>query len=188
MVYLRIDFYFIILFFLRGGGEKLALFDSSRGRNVCVLDLEQHRADDQRMTSKYRESDSKAVLWCHTAIVLRAQCRCITQRHIPEYIPEFFLHLHVLNPNCRENMTKHDWNCMQSNIALYFISQSVFFCSFCLTFDSYIHVQVQGFGTLKFQGTLNIHCVCVCSWNKSLERCDALFLLIWLISLIYSLF
>ncbi len=30
----RIDFYFIILFFLRGGGEKLALCNSKSGRNV----------------------------------------------------------------------------------------------------------------------------------------------------------
>ncbi len=32
-----------------------------------VLDLEQHRADDQRMTSKYRESDSKE---CGADIIL----------------------------------------------------------------------------------------------------------------------
>ncbi len=53
-------FYFIILFFLRGGGEKLALCNSNRRWNVCVLDLEQQPADDQCMTSKYCENDSKA--------------------------------------------------------------------------------------------------------------------------------
>ncbi len=87
-------------------------------------------------------------------------------------LPELFLHLHVLNPNCWENMTKHDWNGMQSNIALYFISESIFFCSFCWTFDLYSCAS-SGFWYFKvswFQGTLNIHCVCVCFWNKSLEK------------------
>ncbi len=36
----------------------------------CVFDLEQHRADDQRMTSKYRESDSKA---CGAVIIYRSE-------------------------------------------------------------------------------------------------------------------
>ncbi len=40
-----------------------------------------------------------------------------------------FLEYHYM-PNCRENMTKHDWNGMQSNTALYFISESVFSAHF----------------------------------------------------------
>ncbi len=69
-------------------------------------------------------------------------------------LSELFLHLHVLNPNCRENMTKHDWNSMQSNkvISTLFYFRKYFFCSFCWTFDYYILVQVKGFGTLKFHG------------------------------------
>ncbi len=44
---------------------------------------------------------------------------------------------------------------MQRNIALYFISESVFVSAHfvTITFDYYIHVQVQGFGTLKFHGS-----------------------------------
>ncbi len=75
--------------------------------------------------------------------------------------------LHVFNPSCWENMTKHDWNGMQSNIALYFISESVFFCSFCWTFDYYIHVQVQGFGTWKFHGSRYFkYTLCMCMLLK----------------------
>ncbi len=41
---------------------------------------------------------------------------------------------------------KHDRNGMQSNIALYFISESIFSAHF-VEHLTYIHVQVQGFGT-----------------------------------------
>ncbi len=54
-------------------------------------------------------------------------------------------------------MTKHDWNGMQSNIALYFISECIFSAHFVNNWikkkiDYYIHVQFQGFSTLKFHG------------------------------------
>ncbi len=41
---------------------------------------------------------------------------------------------------------------MQSNIALYFISESIFSARF-VEHLTYIHVQAQGFGTLKFHGS-----------------------------------
>ncbi len=84
------------------------------------------------------------------------------------------------------NMT---YDGMQSNIALYFISESIFSTHFVehLTIIFMCKFRVFVLESFMVQGTLNIHCVCVCSWNKSSERCDdALFLLIWLI--IYSLF
>ncbi len=56
------------------------------------------------------------------------------------------LHLHVLNPDCRENVTKHDWNGVQCNSTLFYFRKYLF-CSFCWKFDYYIHVKVQGFGT-----------------------------------------
>ncbi len=151
---------------------------------IGVFDLEQHRADDQRMTSKYCESDSKAcgaidmhysclfsvalaVLWCHTAIVLRAQCRCIRWRHIrlkPARESKTMTEAEdqtssrILSaPSCFKSQVpgQHDWNVCK---ALYF------FCSFCWTFDYYIHVQVQGFG--KFHGSRYFkYTLCVCSWN-----------------------
>ncbi len=62
--------------------------------------------------------------------------------------------------NYRENMTKHDWNGMQSNIALYFISESIFSTHFVEHLTN-IHVQVQGFGTLKFHGSRYSLCICM---------------------------
>ncbi len=50
------------------------LCNSNRGRNICVLDLEKQLTDDQRMTSKYRESDSKACRSRHYNIDQWALC------------------------------------------------------------------------------------------------------------------
>ncbi len=62
--------------------------------------------------------------------------------------------------------------------ALYFISESNFLL---ILLKIWLLYSCESSGFWYFfmvQGTLNIHSVCECSWNKSLERCDALFLLI----------
>ncbi len=93
LVYLRIDLDLIILLFLSGGGEKLALFNSNRGRNVSVCStwssttqtISVWHQSTARAIRKHAErlfSVALAVLWCHTTIGLCAQYRCIRWRRI----------------------------------------------------------------------------------------------------------
>ncbi len=55
---------------------------------------------------------------------------------------------------------------MQSNIALDFISESIFLAHF-VEYLTNFHVQVQGFGTLKFHGSRYFkYTLCMCMLQK----------------------
>ncbi len=56
----------------RSWGEVTS-FIPTGAKCIDVFDLKQHRADDQRMTSKYRESDSKVCF----SVALAVRCLVI---------------------------------------------------------------------------------------------------------------
>ncbi len=114
-----------------------------------------------------------SLLWCHTMIVLRAQCRCIRWRHIRFKLAwesktvteaEDQTSSTILSaPSCFETLwilhiaVKTRLKCLQSNIALhistYFVEHLtiIFMCKFrILVLESFM-----------VQGTLNIHCMCM---------------------------